>query len=113
MSDSDCKTCSLPNITPSEKITGVCLFCRKNGGWTTCKKCRHKYTCTPDTPTAFGGHCVMCASTISQRYGNDDTATATSAISKDGMQCKVCHDFNPYAEANQHDGSYLCRSCRR
>lgn len=29
-----------------------------------------------------------------------------------GCTCKQCKDHNPYAEANQPDGSFICRACR-
>lgn len=31
----------------------------------------------------------------------------------DGMVCRICRDFFPYAEANQEDGSLTCFSCRQ
>lgn len=31
----------------------------------------------------------------------------------DGMACRVCREFFPYAEANQDDGTLICFSCRR
>jgi hypothetical protein len=30
-----------------------------------------------------------------------------------GMSCKVCRDFNNYAEPNMADASYLCYRCRK
>lgn len=30
----------------------------------------------------------------------------------DGCQCKKCHNFYPYAEPNQEDGTLVCYSCR-
>lgn len=32
--------------------------------------------------------------------------------SQQGCTCKKCGNFNDYAEANQHDGSFVCFSCR-
>lgn len=31
----------------------------------------------------------------------------------DGMTCKVCREFFPYARANQTDGTLICFSCRQ
>jgi hypothetical protein len=31
---------------------------------------------------------------------------------QDGMACRVCKEFFPYAEANQEDGTLICFSCR-
>jgi translation elongation factor P/translation initiation factor 5A len=31
----------------------------------------------------------------------------------DGMACKVCKEFYPYAEGNQEDGTLICYSCRQ
>lgn len=31
----------------------------------------------------------------------------------DGMYCKKCNDFYPMAEANQHDQTLICYSCRQ
>ena len=31
---------------------------------------------------------------------------------KDGMFCRNCHSYFPYAEPNQPDGTLICYSCR-
>ena len=39
--------------------------------------------------------------------------TAPQKISfENGANCKLCNYFNPYAESNQSDGSYVCFNCR-
>jgi len=35
-----------------------------------------------------------------------------SPDSSDGMMCKQCKKFYPYAEANQEDGTLMCYACR-
>lgn len=30
----------------------------------------------------------------------------------EGLNCKKCNDYYPYAEPNQQDGSLICYSCR-
>jgi hypothetical protein len=32
---------------------------------------------------------------------------------RDGIRCKVCNEFFPYAESNQGNGSFVCYSCRQ
>jgi hypothetical protein len=32
---------------------------------------------------------------------------------QDGMACRICHDFYPYATVNQEDGTMVCYSCRQ
>lgn len=31
----------------------------------------------------------------------------------DGMACRICKEFFPYAEGNQSDGTLICFSCRQ
>lgn len=31
----------------------------------------------------------------------------------DGMACKICKEFFPFAEGNQPDGTLICYSCRQ
>lgn len=31
----------------------------------------------------------------------------------DGIACKICKEFFPYAEGNQEDGTLICYSCRQ
>ena len=31
----------------------------------------------------------------------------------DGMACKLCKEFYPYAQGNQEDGTLICYSCRQ
>lgn len=30
----------------------------------------------------------------------------------DGSKCKICTDWFQYAEPNQEDGTFICRSCK-
>lgn len=30
----------------------------------------------------------------------------------DGSKCKICKDWFQYAESNQEDGTFICRSCK-
>jgi hypothetical protein len=53
-----------------------------------------------------------------QRFNPTQTFTnvpPTNVSRGSGMQCavQVCRDLNPYAEPNQPNGTYICRSCRQ
>lgn len=51
-------------------------------------------------------------------YGNQYSLVAVELEGKielknsSGCSCKECKDYNPYAEPNQVDGSFICRSCK-
>lgn len=41
-----------------------------------------------------------------------DLPTEEKKKVSDGCTCKKCHEFYPYAEPNQNDGTLVCYGCR-
>jgi len=56
---------------------------------------------------------------IEKRYLNENITYIEDGMivrvdsKQDGLACKICHDFYPYATINQEDGSMVCYSCRQ
>ena len=56
---------------------------------------------------------------LEKRYLNEnivyilDTMVAALVRASDEMRCQICHEFFPFATANQDNGVFICYNCKR